>query len=101
MSLPEPEQPFDAPWQASAFALAVHLSQQGHFTWSEWTSTFGARRAGGGAYWSDWLDTLDEMLRAKHLGDAAHVATLVEAWREAYATTPHGTPVTLPPARAR
>ena len=24
------------PWQAQAFALAVKLSEQGHFTWKEW-----------------------------------------------------------------
>ena len=27
---------FAEPWQAQAFALAVRLSEQGHFTWKEW-----------------------------------------------------------------
>ena len=27
---------FAEPWQAQAFALAVTLSGQGHFTWKEW-----------------------------------------------------------------
>jgi nitrile hydratase accessory protein len=27
------------PWQAQAFALAVKLSEQGHFTWQEWVTT--------------------------------------------------------------
>ena len=27
---------FAEPWQAQAFALAVRLSAQGHFTWKEW-----------------------------------------------------------------
>ena len=27
---------FAEPWQAQAFALAVTLSEQGHFTWKEW-----------------------------------------------------------------
>jgi len=26
---------FAEPWQANAFALAVKLSEQGHFTWKE------------------------------------------------------------------
>ena len=26
---------FAEPWQAQAFALAVKLSEQGHFTWKE------------------------------------------------------------------
>ena len=30
---------FAAPWQAQAFALAVKLSEQGHFSWKEWAAT--------------------------------------------------------------
>ncbi len=30
---------FAAPWEASAFAITVRLSAQGHFTWDEWTAT--------------------------------------------------------------
>jgi nitrile hydratase accessory protein len=29
---------FAEPWQAHAFALAVKLSEQGHFTWKEWAT---------------------------------------------------------------
>jgi nitrile hydratase accessory protein len=29
---------FAEPWEAQAFALAVKLSEQGHFTWKEWAS---------------------------------------------------------------
>ena len=32
---------FAEPWQAQAFALAVRLSEQGHFTWAEWSDTLG------------------------------------------------------------
>jgi len=32
---------FAEPWQAQAFALAVKLSEQGHFTWKEWASALG------------------------------------------------------------
>lgn len=28
---------FDAPWQARAFAMAVHLNEQGVFSWTEWS----------------------------------------------------------------
>src|SRR5580692_2701987 len=39
---------FAEPWQAQAFALAVQLSEAGHFTWSEWSETLGAElRAAG------------------------------------------------------
>jgi len=33
---------FAEPWQASAVALAVSLSERGHFTWTEWAETLGA-----------------------------------------------------------
>ena len=29
---------FAEPWQAQAFALAVRLSELGHFTWKEWAA---------------------------------------------------------------
>jgi hypothetical protein len=29
---------FAEPWEAQAFALAVKLSEQGHFTWKEWAA---------------------------------------------------------------
>jgi len=29
---------FAAPWQAQVFALAVKLSEQGHFSWQEWAA---------------------------------------------------------------
>ena len=29
-------------WQAQAFALAVKLSEQGHFTWKEWAAALAA-----------------------------------------------------------
>ena len=35
---------FAEPWQAQAFALAVKLSEQGHFTWKEWAGALAAVR---------------------------------------------------------
>ena len=32
---------FAEPWQAQAFAMAVQLSADGHFTWTEWTTALG------------------------------------------------------------
>src|SRR6516165_2945133 len=32
---------FAEPWEAQAFALTVKLSEQGHFTWSEWARALG------------------------------------------------------------
>ena len=36
---------FAEPWQAQAFALAVKLSEQGYFTWKEWTETLAGELA--------------------------------------------------------
>lgn len=33
---------FAEPWQAQAFALAVKLSEDGHFTWKEWAAALAA-----------------------------------------------------------
>ena len=35
---------FAEPWQAQAFALAVKLSEQGHFTWKEWAAALAEER---------------------------------------------------------
>ena len=34
---------FAEPWQAQAFALAVRLSAQGHFTWKEWAGALASK----------------------------------------------------------
>jgi nitrile hydratase accessory protein len=31
----DPDHVFSAPWEARAFAIALQLSQSGHFTWDE------------------------------------------------------------------
>ena len=38
---PDPYYPFETPWHAEAFALAVHLNEKGHFTWVEWSNILG------------------------------------------------------------
>ena len=40
---------FDEPWQAQAFALAVKLSEQGHFSWKTWARTLAEELAGAAA----------------------------------------------------
>lgn len=99
---------FAEPWQASAFALAVHLSERGTFAWSEWSAALGheieaAAQRGpeeAGAYFHRWLDALEGLCRAKGLVDAAEISRRREEWRQAYLDTPHGTPVELRPAAA-
>ena len=104
---------FAEPWQAQAFALAVRLSEQGHFTWKEWAAALAAELKAaadrgepddGSRYYDHWLATLERLVAEKGLTDPSALATRKEAWAEAYRRTPHGKPVELaagliPPAR--
>jgi nitrile hydratase accessory protein len=95
---------FAEPWQAQAFALAVKLSEQGHFTWKEWAATLGDELKGandrgepddGSRYYHHWLAALERLVTAKGLTDRAALETRKEAWADAYRHTPHGQPVQL------
>ena len=95
---------FAEPWQASAFALAVRLSEQGHFTWTEWAATLAdelrlAAERGepddGSHYYEHWLTALERLVVAKRLSDPAALQARKAAWADAYRRTPHGKPVEL------
>jgi nitrile hydratase accessory protein len=102
MSGPEPV--FAEPWQAHAFALAVKLSETGHFTWSEWSAALAAELAAasrrgesddGSRYYDHWLAALERLVKAKRLVAQPSLLARKEEWAEAYRRTPHGSPVTL------
>jgi nitrile hydratase accessory protein len=96
---PESEPVFAEPWQAQAFALAVRLSAEGHFTWKEWADTLAEeiRQApdDGSHYYHCWLAALERLVIAKGLSDRAAMLARKEAWANAYRHTPHGKPVEL------
>jgi nitrile hydratase accessory protein len=96
---------FAEPWQAQAFALAVTLSTQGHFTWKEWAATLAdelkaAAERGepddGSRYYEHWLAALERLVTANALLSPAEMLERKEAWADAYRHTPHGKPVVLP-----
>jgi len=91
-----PEAPFEEPWQAQAFALAVALNARGVFSWSDWSEALGAAIARDPAapYYQSWLDALESLSREKALTDTLEMSARKSAWKEAYLTTPHGMPVT-------
>jgi nitrile hydratase accessory protein len=95
---------FAEPWQAQAFALAVKLSEQGHFTWKEWAAALAdelkaaADRSepdDGSHYYEHWLAALERLVTEKGLADRAALVARKEAWADAYRHTPHGKPVEL------
>jgi nitrile hydratase accessory protein len=96
---------FAEPWQAQAFALAVTLSEQGHFTWKEWASALAdeikaaasrGERDDGSRYYHHWLVALERLVTEKGLTDRLALMARKEAWADAYRHTPHGKPVELP-----
>ena len=100
---------FAEPWQAQAFALAVSLSERGHFTWTEWAATLAdelaaAARRGeaddGSRYYEYWLAALERLVTAKGLANQAALIERKGAWADAYRRTPHGRPVELRPGQA-
>jgi len=97
---------FREPWQAQAFALAVRLSAQGHFTWKEWADALAAELAAaverdeaddGSEYYHHWVAALEKLVASKGLAGEPELYERKEAWADAYRHTPHGKPVALRP----
>jgi nitrile hydratase accessory protein len=95
---------FAEPWQAQAFAMAVKLSEQGHFTWKEWAAALAEELKAaadrgepddGTRYYHHWLAVLERLVTTKRLSDPAELLARKEAWADAYRHTPHGKPVEL------
>ena len=95
---------FREPWEAQAFALAVHLVESGYFDRSEWAEALGeeiraAQERGdpdrGGTYYRHWLSALERLCAAKGLAAEDAVQRRTEEWRRAYVETPHGERVVL------
>jgi nitrile hydratase accessory protein len=95
---------FAEPWQATALALAVRLSAEGHFTWKEWAEALSEELKAdelrgepddGSRYYHCWLTALERLVIERHLSDPASLLAQKEAWADAYRHTPHGKPVEL------
>ena len=100
----ENHQPFDLPWHAEVFAVTVHLSEQGLFSWAEWTDAIGEQinKAtltrqidGSDDYYNLWLKALIELISTKGITDAKAITDVQKRWADAHRNTPHGKPVKL------
>ena len=103
-TLNQPDKVFAEPWEAQAFALAVKLSEQGYFTWKEWTAALAAEIKAappddGSHYYHHWLAALERLVTAKGLTTPEAMLNRKEAWADAYRHTPHGKPVVLKAAQ--
>ncbi len=97
---------FQEPWHAQVFALTVHLSEKGAFSWPDWTAAFGSALSehglardldGGEDYFLAWLEALERLLTTRGMADTGDLVRLKAAWTDAYLHTPHGHPVHLAP----
>lgn len=91
---------FAAPWQAQAFAMAVHLHEHGHFTWTEWAAALSQQIAAAGPadttdYYEHWLATLEVVSTNAGLTSAPELDDRKAAWHRAAEATPHGQPIEL------
>ena len=84
--------------------MAVQLSAEGHFTWTEWTTALGEQLQAaadrgepddGSRYFEYWLVALEYLVTEKKLTDVTALSERKEAWIDAYRHTPHGQPVEL------
>ena len=95
---------FAEPWQAQAFVIAVQLSAEGHFMWTEWAFALGeqlqaAVRRGepddGSRYFEHWIAALEHLVVDKKLTNITALSERKEAWAVSYRHTPHGQSVEL------
>ena len=95
---------FAEPWEAHAFAIVVKLSEKGLLKWSEWSDALAeeikeAKNQGqpdfGNTYYQFWLSALETILLEKNILKKSDLKSMMEQWRRAYLSTPHGNPVKL------
>ena len=79
----DPDHVFSAPWEARAFALALKLSESGHFTWDEFRRRLMAevgasdriRARDGtsdqGEYYEHFLRALEKLLDEKGIAQSS------------------------------
>ena len=91
-------------WEAHAFAIAVKLSEKGLLKCSEWSDALAeeikeAKDQGkpdfGNTYYQFWLSALETILLEKNILKKSDLKSMMEQWRHAFLSTPHGNHVKL------
>lgn len=86
---------FAAPWEAKAFALVVHLYQQGRFEWQEWVDALSGEvaadreRTPHRPYYELWLSAAEKLIDGKGLVPATSLATARDALLAAQQSAAH------------
>ena len=101
---------FDEAWQAQSLAIADRLVDAGVVTATAWAEALSfevqsAARAGAAdntdTYYLAVLRAVEKLLRQIEIVGRDELDGRVEAWRQAYLSTPHGKPVELQAAPKR
>ena len=101
---------FDEAWQAQSLAIADTLVGAGVVTATGWAEALGlelqsAARAGApdnvDTYYLAVLGAVEKLLDQVEIVGRDELDARVEAWRQAYLSTPHGKPVELQAAPKR
>lgn len=86
---------FAAPWEAKAFALVVHLYQEGRFTWQEWVDVFSGEiaadrdRTPATPYYELWLAAAEKLVAVKDIVSATAMSAARDALRAAQSEHEH------------
>ena len=83
---------FQNPWHGQVFAITVQLSENGHFSWTEFVEIFGDSLKEARLKLSD-LNGNDDIF--KKLANIDILSSLKGDWTNAYLSTPHGKPVKI------
>ncbi len=82
--------------------MVVALNEAGHLDWSDWAATLGRALEANAttenaedAYYTAWLDALEQILDQRGLIGGPERLARVAAWDRAARATPHGEPITL------
>jgi len=97
LTAPPSDHPFDAPWQAQAFAMTLALHRAGLFSWPDGTRALATQIATGAPFWDAWVAALETLTVERADARPADLADLAARWQAAARATPHGQPVVLAP----
>lgn len=92
---------FAEPWQATVFAMAVRLHEQGVFSWGEWAEALSAelyrpgRKADASDYYDCWVAALSRLVTERSIASGGELDALTRSWQRAAEATPHGKPIII------
>lgn len=98
MSADASEEPrFAAPWEASAFAMRIHLAETGALDPAAFSKFLGEEMerahdpADGTAYFAAFVRALERAV--SHIASEDALRSEAQVWRRAAQNTPHGAPI--------